>query len=207
MFEAFLKQNDLAALLKPREARRPFPAGCERERWHALPEDAKRELLDWGREALSGYPVLCATQFMAFVRTGDRQAYEAPYFKRRMNLMGAALAECIQWDGTYLDAVIDGLWLICEESSWVVSAHNGSSHAHQRPASERPLPDIQNPYIDLFAAQTAATLAHVLALLQRRLDAVSPLIARRVRLEIERRVLLPFMTRDDSGGWASSEAI
>ena len=59
-----------------------------------------------------------------------------------------------------LDCVVDGLWCICEETFWGISAHNGSSHAGQTPAEQRPLPEKKNPYIDLFAAQTACTLAH-----------------------------------------------
>ena len=102
-------------------------------------------------------------------------------------------------DGTTddLDDVVDGIWLICEESSWVISAHNGSSHPGMRPAKERPLPDITNPYVDLFAAQTAMILSIIGYLLRDDLDAVSPQILRRIRLELERRILTPFMTRDD----------
>lgn len=141
--------------------------------------------------------MLSASAFMGFVRTGDRQVYELPYFERRRKLIGAVLAECVSNDGSYMGCIIDGLWCICEESTWVVSAHNGSSHRGMRPQSERPLPDIQNPYIDLFAAQTAATLSYALYFLEDALDNVSPLITRRVRLELERRIFLPFMTRDD----------
>ena len=32
--------------------------------------------------------------------------------------MGAALAECVCGSGAYLDAVIDGLWCICEAVSY-----------------------------------------------------------------------------------------
>lgn len=141
--------------------------------------------------------MLTATRFLAFSRTGNRQVYEQPYFARRSLLMGAALAECAADDGRYLDAVIDGIWCICEESAWVLSAHNGSDHPGAPPMAARPLPDVTNPYVDLFAAQTAATLADVLYLLQDRLDAVSPLIARRVRREIDLRVVAPFLTHDD----------
>ena len=184
------------SLLAP-HLRRSFPPGSERARWEALPPQRVQELEAWGREALAGYPALTATQFMAFVRTGDRQAFERPYFERRRRLMGAALAECARWDGTYLDAVTDGLWLICEESAWVISAHNLNPHPYQRPACEKPLPDVEHPYVDLFSAQTAATLAHVCNLLGDRLDAVTPLIRRRVYREIWKRVLDPFLSRDD----------
>lgn len=195
MLAEYLSTHDLNAMLLPREQRRPFPPVTDRASWDALPQRA--ELISWGNQALNGYPMLTATQFMAFVRTGDRQAYETPYFQRRKKLMGAVLAECVTDQGDYLDAVIDGLWCICEESSWVISAHNGSSHPGMRPVGERPLPDVENPYIDLFAAQTAATLCYTLYFLKDKLNAVSPLIVRRVMRELNERIFLPFMTRDD----------
>lgn len=197
MFHEFLQRQDLGALLLEGEARRPFPPRGDRASWNALPPIVKQKLLSHGDEAKAGYPMLTATQFMAFVRTGDRQAYEKPYFERRRKLIYAVLAECVADDGSYVDAITDGLWCICEESTWVLSAHNGSSHPGTRPAAERPLPDIENPYIDLFCAQTAATLCYALYFTADKLDAVTPLIARRVRKELESRVFLPFMTRDD----------
>ncbi len=141
--------------------------------------------------------MLTATQFLAFVRTGDRKVYETPYFERRSKLIGAILAECLKDDGTYLDAVVDGLWLICEETSWVISAHNGSDHPGVGPAKERPLPDVENPYIDLFAAQTAATVSYALHFLEDKLNGVSPLIVRRARKELEQRIFRPFFSHDD----------
>lgn len=195
MFAQYLNRHTLP--LCPPQAYAPFPRRQERAKWEGLPETKRQALLVWGREALDGYPMLTATQFLAFSRTGDRQVYENPYFTRRNRLIGATLAECVQNDGAFLDAVVDGIWCICEESTWVLSAHNGSDHPGCPPMNERPLPDVTNPYVDLFAAQTAATLADILYLLEDRLDGISPLIARRVRQEIDRRVITPFMTHDD----------
>lgn len=197
MFCEYLDRHDLTNLLCAREEYRPFPRRQEREKWAKLPIEKRAALLAWGEEAKAGYPMLTATQFLAFSRSGSREAYETPYFERRRKLIGAVLAECVTDDGSYLDAVIDGVWCICEESTWVLSAHNGSDHPGAKPMNKRPLPDVTNPYVDLFAAQTAAMLADTLYLLGDGLDAVSPLLVRRVRLEIERRILQPFMTRDD----------
>ncbi len=197
MFTECLRRHDLHALLCAPGAYHPFPKRTDRARWTGIAREKREQLLAWGNEALAGYPMLTATQFLAFSRTGNRQVYEQPYFARRSLLMGAALAECAADDGRYLDAVIDGIWCICEESAWVLSAHNGSDHPGAPPMTARPLPDVTNPYVDLFAAQTAATLADVLYLLQDRLDAVSPLIARRARREIDLRVVTPFLTHDD----------
>lgn len=194
MFHEFLKQNNLSELLPPPGEYAPFPQRQDRAAWIGLPENVRDELLQWGWEASAGYPPLTATQFLSFTRDGSRQAYEVPYFQRRRLLMGAVLAECAADDGSCLDFVIDGLWCICEESTWVISAHNSGSYPG---AEQRPLPDTDNPYIDLFAAQTAATLAYTLYLLEDKLDAVTPLLARRVRRELDRRIVTPFMTHDD----------
>ena len=197
MFTEYLDSHDLRALLPGPGSYRPYPRRQDRAAWEGLAPAVRSELTAWGDEALAGYPPLTATQYLAYVRTGDRQVFEKPYFARRKLLIGAALAECVRDDGTYLDAVIDGLWAICEESSWVVSAHNDSRHLMSRPPQEHPLPDVDDPYIDLFSAQTAATLSFVLYFLEDRLDAVTPRIARRVRRELETRILRPFEIHDD----------
>ena len=197
MFTEYLDQHDLSQLLGGPGTYQPFPRRQDRASWEGLSESVRRELIEWGDEALAGYPMLTASQFLAYSRTGDRQVFERPYFARRKLLIGATFAECVLDDDTHLDAIIDGLWAICEESTWVVSAHNDSKHLMTRPVHERPLPDVNNPYIDLFAAQTAATLSWVLYFMEDKLDAVTPRIARRVRGEIERHIIQPFRTHDD----------
>lgn len=198
MFTEYLEIHDLRALLAPRGARLPFPPASMREAWEKLPRTAREELLRAGEEQHTApYPMLLATQFLAFCRNGSRKAYEDPHFARRDKLLRAMLAECVLYDGRYMDDVIDGLWCVCEESFWGISAHNGSDHHGTRPAKERPLPDVENPYIDLFAAQSAALMAWTCFLLRDKLDAVSPLLIRRVTAEIRRRILDPFFHHDD----------
>ncbi|MBP3427020.1 MAG: heparinase II/III family protein [Clostridia bacterium] len=197
MFTEYLRTHDLSALLGAPGSYRPFPKAEDRAAWEGLAPDVRQAILAWGGEAKQGYPPVTATQFLAFVRTGDRQIFERPYFGRRKLLIGAALAECVLGDGTHMDAVIDGLWTICEESTWVISAHNDARHPMSPAPGDRVLPDVEDPYIDLFAAQTSATLAFVLYFLEDRLNAVSTRIARRVRHEIERRILRPFRIHDD----------
>ena len=197
MFTEYLDTHDLSAMLGKPGTYQPFPRRQDRERWNALSESKRKELIEWGDEALAGYPMITATQFVAYRRTGDRSVFEKAYFDRRKLLMGATFAECVRNDGTYLDAIMDGLWLICEESTWVVSAHNDSEHQQKHPSEKHPLPDVNRPYVDLFSAQTAATLAFVLYFMEDKLDGITPRIAQRVRQEIDRRVLTPFEQHDD----------
>jgi len=195
MFSEFLDQHDLKSLLLLPGSYHPFPLRTERDSWLSLDEGVRRQIIQLGDQALNGYPMLTATQFLSFVRTGSRKDYEDPYFSRRRLLAGAVLAECLKDDGTYMDAVVDGLWCICDEASWIISAHN-DIHPTLTPA-ERALPDVSAPVIDLFAAQTAATLSLTLYFLEDKLDEVSPQISTRVRSLLNERILHPFLKRRD----------
>ena len=186
MFEAYLKSHPLSERI--RTVPGPlFPGMRYREAWEALPRDSREALRRLASEYRNvDYPPLTARQFMAFTRDGDRAAFEGPYFLRRRKLCAAMLGACVDYE-SYLDDVIDGIWLICEESSWNLSAHNDSGC----------LPNVDKPVLDLFSAQTAMILSLVCQLLPDALDTVSPLIRRRARREIDRRVFRPFEHRDD----------
>ena len=197
MLGTYLDEHPLINLMKGTVGC-PFPSMDDRAAWEALPEQTRHDLKALAEEyRAKPYPMLLATQFMAFVRDGSRRAYEDPYFFRCKKLIIAFLGCCVTGTDDDLDEVINGLWAICEETSWVISAHNGSSHSGMRPASERPLPDPQNPYVDLFAAQTAMILSMICEMMGDHIDRVAPVVCRRVRREIEERILIPFMTRDD----------
>jgi hypothetical protein len=98
------------------------------------------------------WPVLTATGYARFFADGDRQAYERPYFARRGRLGAAVLAAALAGPTPERVAdIVDGVWLLCEETSWCIPA--GELFA-QRENSR--LPDPARPCVDLFAAETAA---------------------------------------------------
>ena len=196
MFTAFLQHHPMTEMLK-NGTRRIYPLSEDRRDWDHIPEQYRREIQELAETyAKIPYPVRTASGFLAFSRTGDRQADEKPYFTRRRKLCVSLLYSCV-FPGPFPDEITDGIWLICEESSWVISAHNVNPIPGAPSAAEAPLPDIHKPYIDLFSAQTGMILALTAALLGKRLDAVSPLIRKRIREEIRRRILRPFMATDD----------
>ena len=169
-----------------------------RAAWEGIDPAARASLLALAeRHRNAAYPLLTASQYMAFARTGDRVVFEKPYFERRRKLIAALLGFCLEKTEADLSALADGVWLVCEETSWVISAHNGGEHAGVEPTPPVPLPDVEKPYVDLFAAQTAMILSLAFALAGDALDDRSPRIRQRAREEVERRVLVPFETRDD----------
>ena len=196
MFAEYLRRHPLASLL----ARSPdlrIPTAADRERWERISPGHSRELRELiGQYAGLPYPPRTATGFLAFVGSGSRKADEEPYFLRRRKLCAAALACCLSEEEAP-DGVIDGLWCVCEETSWVISAHNVNPIPGAPAASDYPLPDPDRPYVDLFSAQTAMILSLVRHLLRDRLDRVSPMLCERIEREISRRVLRPFMETDD----------
>ncbi len=173
-----------------------FPAAGDRAWQKIIPEHAQEIRTMAAFYASQPYPMRRATDFLAFVRAGSRKADEDPYFFRRRKLCAHTLACCLDSQAD-LDPVIDGIWCICEESSWVISAHNINPIPGAPAPWERPLPDVDEPYIDLFSAQTGMILSLVRQLLGEKLDAVSPLIGRRIEKEIRRRLLSPYALSND----------
>lgn len=167
-----------------------FPNAAERDRWQAVAAEDRADLLDLAEKWRSQpYPVLAAGHYAAYCRTGSRKACEDPYFARRVKLCSAALHVALTGTDALLPDVEDGLWLLCEETTWAISAHAGLNDAH-------PFPDDRGTIIDLFAAQTGMILSFVCLLLDGMLH---PDLRDRVRREVERRVLRPFMEND--GEW------
>jgi hypothetical protein len=171
---------------------RPLPTLRDRDPWLALPR-LLREVLVARGECVSGTPweSLPAATFLEFSRSGNRTSYEQMYFRRRQRLSDLVLAECIEARGRFLDEIANGVWLICDEASWGVPAHL----AMQKDGIG--LPDVAEPIVDLFAAETSSTLAWIVYLLGRELDHISPRIVERVRVEQKRRILDPMLQRTD----------
>ena len=168
-----------------------FPPLADRAAWESLPGAARWAAA--GQAALADAqtaPELPLSLWLQFTRSGDRAKWEHAYFARRRTLCALAMAEAVTNRGTYLPALADLAWRICEESAWQLPAHN----SYIRDTPQLPLPDVTRPIVDLFAAETGALIATVCGLLGEALDAYAPGLAARLRGEVERRVLTPYRT-------------
>lgn len=160
--------------------------------WSDLPDWVRAPLITEGEAALAApFPALHLEDWLAFTRTGDRVGYETPYFTRRRQLNALVLAECVEGSGRFLPRIAEGIWLICEESGWQLPAHNSLVRGGPR----LPLPDPDQPVIDLFAAETAAQLAVAAQLLSAALEAEVPGLVARIDRELETRLFRPYLTQ------------
>ena len=182
----------LGSVLAPREHFHPYPAASERAAWESLPSDARAALLETGNKQLkTEWEVLPASVFLEYRRTGNRSHYEALRNRRRKKLQDLVIAECIEGKGRFADEIVNGVWLTCEETYWGVPAHLGMQKAGVG------LPDVNEPIVELFAAETSSLLAWTGYLVGDVLTRVSPLLPERIRLEIDRRMLTPCLARED----------
>lgn len=134
---------------------------------------------------------LPASMYLDFVRNGNRTRYEGVYFERRKALTAYALSEAMENKGNYLDKVLDFVWMILEETTWCLPAH-----CYLRPESDG-LPNSNYPVLDLFQAETGATLSFVLTLFQEKFEQISKNIVPRIKHEIQFRVIDNFLNNDD----------
>lgn len=181
----------LAAALPEPGTWSPAPGYADAATWEAVPEEIRSDLATRaGQLTGASWPQLLARDYARFSIDGNRRQFEELYFGRRDRIVTHALALLTGRDDAQLDELVDGLWLVCEESSWCVPAHERSARA----AGEK-LPDPERPTIDLFAAETAGIIAWIQIVLGDRLAEVSPPLSRRLPSEVRRRILDPFRTR------------
>ena len=189
-----ISEAQLAAILLPADRWHPYPTIDERDRWAAVPaaigqayvRAAERELhADWGQ--------IPATVTLRYVRDGNRKQYDDLSGARRTRLATLVMGEVLENKGRFLDDIANGIWAISEQTFWGSTAHLGV----QRRGSG--LPDVTEPVVELFSAETAALFAWTDYLLGKKLDGVSPLLRERIRVEVDRRILTPALERDDFG--------
>ncbi|MFB9171611.1 heparinase II/III family protein [Roseibium salinum] len=187
MFAACLP--DLGDILSRFVPGRPH---SDRAWWDGLSGEVRARLIAGGEAVLAtDWPVLTAKAYRAYTETGNRVLFETDYFARRRRLNALALAELAEGKGRFVDGLVDGLFLVLEESGWQLPAHN----AHERGGTRAPLPDPNRPVIDLFAAETGAQLAVISSVLGDTLESVSPLIVERIDREVTRRITRPYLDR------------
>jgi len=150
------------------------------------------------RELENPYPILDASLYMEYARNGNRNNYETPYFLRRTMLLYFVLAELAEKQGRFKDKIIDGVWHILEESTWIIPAHIRTNKNN----NGTPLPDAFSTtdedddvkHIDLFSATTGACMAVLWRLTADILDPEAVIIRRRMLSQLKQRILHPFYT-------------
>ena len=169
-----------------------YPDISHRKSWEGLSEELKREVVRSGEEAQKEpWTQLLISDFREFSRSGNRIRFEDKYFPRRRKLNRLVMAECIENKGRFLDDILDGLYLILEETTWCLPPHN----SYERDAKQEPMPDALRPIIDLFDAESGAEVAFTEYLLRPVLKEVSPFVSKYVNERLRERIFDPYQNQ------------
>jgi len=187
-----LSELVVAGTVVSRDDWRPYPRASDRAAWDSLPQGLRDAWLARGAAAAEvAWPRLTASAWLEFDRTGDRGSFEVPHHTSRLIVRDLVMAECVAGDGRHVESIVDAVWSMCEESSWTWPA----CLYMQRDGPG--LPNVAEPVVDLGAGETAGLLAWTWYVLGERLSEISPLVPDRIEHEITRRILTPYLERDD----------
>lgn len=182
--------EDLQKFLIPQAQWTPFPRLNDREGWSKADPEMLQSYIQQAENYLNyNWPSIPATTSLLIVRTGNRSKYSSIANEKRKVLGTLLLAEISENKGRFIDQIIDGVWSVCEESWWGASAHLSKAEEYSG------LPDVTDPFAELFAAETGAYLAWIDYFLGDKLDAVSPQIRKRIHHEVNFRLMQPLMTK------------
>ena len=192
--DIFAKKYSLDEVKKsliPLKDYHPYPKTPEE--WQAaVPDSVLKDIVKNGEKLLDfKFEAISATTSLDYVRSGDRERHGKLSYGKRNALTDLILAESIEDKGRFVEAIMNGVWSICEESYWGVPAHI------------RGLPDVENPVVDLFSAETAAVLGMADYFVGEKLDNINKLLRKRIYHETNKRIFEPMLTKSDNYSWMS----
>ena len=141
-------------------------------------------------EAAGPLPVLTDELYADFFKTGARLPFENVYFERRRRLARAAMAVLLGDDATrarLLPSFLGKFAGIMDETSWSLPAH-----VWTQPAGKDPM------QIDLFAAETANTVAELLVVFR---AVVPDALAQRVKTRLRAQIFENYADRQPPFHW------
>lgn len=138
-------------------------------------------------------PLLRASVYREYVTIGNRANYEDPYFTRRDMAVYLAVAEAYERKGRFTEKLMDVIWAIMEESTWIIPAHIYCAGLYAESSLGPVMGDNALHGLDLFAAATCGTLSCVYYLCKDELDAIDPVIARKIEYTVHERGIKNFL--------------
>ena len=139
-------------------------------------------------------PIIPLSAYRRYFVDGNRAEMQSYYFPRRSALINLALAEMYERQGRFTNKLIDVIWAILEESTWLLSAHFRCAIGCSDGVPNY-FGDVREHDISLFATSTGALLALVYRYCKDFLDEVSPVICERIKYEVTVRVIKPYVNK------------
>ena len=183
-------KEQLKEFLITNQSWNPFPAYTDRTAWEKLIGDQKDYYIQMGEKYTTyNWQVVTATDYLAFNRTGERMTMQKKHDDNLTAISYLFLAELAEGKGRFLDPLANGVYFICEMTSWSIAAHQVVQKA------KGSLPAKEDYVIDLVSSDVGAAMSWIYNILGKELgEKVSPLIPTRLENEITERILKPALS-------------
>lgn len=169
-----------------------YPAYTERKKWEGINPVYRQALIAAGEGELNyTWQTVPASVYLEFLKTGNRYVMEDIFNRNITAIKRLAFAELAEGKGRFLPQLVNGVWAVCEITSWSLSASLNLQKAGPG------LPDVEEPIIELGTGITANVMAWVYYLFKEPFQQYNPMVNRRIKYEINRRVLQPYYLRND----------
>ena len=180
----------------------PYPAYADREGWNKFLGEYRDRIISDGEKML-GYKweVVKASQYLEFEKSGSRKIMEDPNNRNSTALGRLLMAELAEGKGRFITDIMDGVFYFCEQTTWAESAH---LVAFQK--SGRSIPDYRTDVLELHQGGLAQMLSWTYYYLHDQFDKIDPVISLRLRHELQKRELDPYINRTDFWWMASDES-
>ena len=132
-------------------------------------------------------PLLPASLYREYVTNGNRSNYEELFFLRRDMAVSFAIAEAYENKGRFTERLMDVVWAIMEESTWLLPAHLYCSPNFADASLGPVFGDNSLHGLALFSATTCGALATVYHLCKDKLDAIDPIICKKMEYCLKER--------------------
>ena len=173
-----------------------------------IPKDKAEEILKYAEGLLDkDIPMLLASVYREYVTNGNRSHYQDPYFLRRDMAVAFAVAEAYENKGRFTEKLMDVVWAIMEESTWIIPAHRYCAPYVPSASLGGVFGDNALHGIDLFSAATAGTLASVYLLCKDKLDRIDPIICAKMEYMLNERAIKNFLQIEVWWGGAGGERV
>ena len=199
----YTEKNILQNLVNPQELKSylsgkkdwiTYPAYSDRKAWNDYLGAYKDTFIKSGEEFLSyEWKPLTATDYLEYTRSGNRSIAESKYNNNINSLVNLFVAELAEGKGRFIDAIANHIYSICEMTTWSIPAHLTLQKTTQN------FPNPEEQIIELASGDVGSLMSWIYYFLQDELQKIHPLISTRLKKEIKRRILDPYL--NDNHYW------
>lgn len=157
LLQLLADKEQLKAVLLTDQSWVPYPSYRERSAWDQYLGKYKKVCIERGMKLLDyKWQVVKATDYIEFAQSGNRNIMQDPSDANTNAVLTLMLAELAEGKGRFIPQLMNGVYFLCEMTSWAFSAHLAGSQL-----SHRPLPDYDDTIIDLVSSDVGGLMSWV----------------------------------------------